>query len=127
VGEIGNYPIAVSPGASTDPLVKALPPNLVFSQFHQDMVLEGRYSPQFIPIFEADLSRTPVITADDQDQNLQQKKVANPRCKVQGLKLNSSSRLLYTVQFHPEHGGFEAGKRLLHTFFKLAKEWWERL
>jgi GMP synthase-like glutamine amidotransferase len=130
VGEIGDYPIAVSPGASSDPLVKALPPSLVFSQFHRDMVLEGKYSPQFIPIFEADLSRTPVITPDDKDP--QQKKVANPRCKVQGLKLNSSSRLLYTVQFHPERDPEEEsddkhGRKLLLVFFRLAKEWWEKL
>jgi hypothetical protein len=120
VGEEGTYPLRLSPGAQGDPLVKAVAghPKRA-SLHHKDMVVS---TGGFILLFEE--SPAPPFSKGDHQ--------AAKRCHVQGMKLEASHRLLYSVQFHPEiHRFAEAtsndegfGRAFLAGFFDLAKTWW---
>jgi GMP synthase-like glutamine amidotransferase len=53
------------------------------------------------------------------------------RGRVQGLRLDSRDRLLYTTEFHPEMDNFFAkhndegnGQAFLRTFFRMSGQWW---
>jgi len=118
VGEEGTYPVAVTEAGVDDPIVGPFASEaIIASSHHKDMVVDTR---GFTLLLTGDPSRKPHTTADGQ--------VAS-RCRVQGMKLDDPSRLLYSVQFHPEirrfaegtvdDGGF--GHRLLVRFLREAQ------
>jgi hypothetical protein len=55
------------------------------------------------------------------------------RGAIQGMKLKSNERILYSVQFHPEMDNFFAahnddgnGQAFLQEFFRVADSWWRQ-
>lgn len=122
VGEEGTYPLSLTAAGSADPVLsRAALPSVWGSDHHKDMVTgTNGFTVMIVP----DNSRSPCTGLPAQ---------AIPRCLVQGMRRNDSSRLLYSTQFHPEincfldattvtDGGF--GARLLVEYFREAEQWW---
>jgi hypothetical protein len=122
VGEEGTYPLAVTAAGSTDPVLsRALAGPAWGSSHHKDMVTNTE---RFVLLLEPDYTRAPATRIQPQ---------ANPRCQVQGMRLDDPERLLYATQFHPEIRVFtdatdvpdgEFGLRLLVEFFREVEIWW---
>jgi GMP synthase-like glutamine amidotransferase len=120
VGEEGTYPIVATSAGEADPLVRATASAPMAASHHKDMVVDAS---GFTLLYEGDASRAAATTASDQ---------ASPRCRVQGMRRDDRSRLLYSVQFHPEmprfresstgDGGF--GASFIAAFLARAKAWW---
>jgi GMP synthase-like glutamine amidotransferase len=120
VGEEGSYPVVVVDGAEDDPLVWATGDAPLLSVHHKDMVVA---TDGFTLLYTADPSRPAATTASDQAQS---------RCRVQALRRDDPTRILYTTQFHPEMPRFSestqddagAGRAWLVAFVEAAAEYW---
>jgi hypothetical protein len=121
VGEEGVYPIRATSAGMHDPVSRdALAPFVVVH--HRDMVID---STGFTLLYSADPHRTPHSVHGVQPLN---------RCQNQAMRLDSSTRLLYSLQFHPElpvpgdldslNDGF--GSHVLNRFLHEADRFWRQ-
>jgi len=120
VGEEGTYPIAATVSGSADPLARALASGPMAAAHHKDMVVD---TTGFVLLYQGDDSRQPATRASDQVQI---------RCKVQAMKRDDPSRILYCTQFHPEMQAFDEstaadrgfGATWVSVFLGQARAWW---
>jgi GMP synthase-like glutamine amidotransferase len=120
VGEEGTYPIATTAAAASDPLVRAIETAPMASAHHKDMVVD---TSGFVLLYQGDDSRPPATRASEQ---------AQLRCRVQAMRRDDRSRLLYTSQFHPEMSAFDEstasdrgfGATWVGAFLTLSRTWW---
>jgi len=120
VGEEGNYPVLATQAGLLDPIVKASGTAPIAASHHKDMVVD---TSGFTLLYQGDESRTPATTAGEQ---------VKVRCRVQGMRLDDPTRLLYSTQFHPEMRGFDEsttddkgfGVKWLHAFLREAQAFW---
>ena len=119
VGEEGTYPLVATTAGESDPIVRATSITPMAAAHHKDMVVETK---GFSLLFRGDESRPAATRAQSQVQQ---------RCRVQALKLDDPSRLLYTTQFHPEMSAFDEsdapdagfGKSFVAAFLNEARKW----
>jgi GMP synthase-like glutamine amidotransferase len=120
VGEEGTYPIVATAAGAADPLVRMVDATPMAATHHKDMVVE---TAGFTLLYRGDDGRRAASRGSDQ---------ARVRCAVQALRRDDPSRLLYTVQFHPEMAAFDEstendrgfGAAWVTAFLKLARAWW---
>ncbi len=116
VGEVGTYPIALTPAAAHDGLASGFANEPLWASLHhKDMVVETSHAHL---LFTHDDTRAPRTTAGE---------LAQKRCAVQGLRY--TGRPMWSTQFHPEIGCFSEGtsddggfgRRFLVAFLHAAQ------
>lgn len=131
LGEVGTFPYALSSAGANDPLFQHLSGKLLhFTESHFDEV-ELDHSAAFVPLLTSARDK-PAVTV--------QPIAPEDRVDVVALRLVSDSRILYTMQFHPElpsHPSFTPeqaqqaaalgndGDQLLRSFFDIAEAYWQ--
>jgi GMP synthase-like glutamine amidotransferase len=124
LGEVGIFAFRLPMGTARDPILEGLPACPRFVQYHRDTVLDDRH-PGFCLLLEPDPETVPQFWLKD-DVAHRNPTFPEDICRVQMLRLDSSKRLLYTTQFHPELPSGDPdvdanGARLLNNFFTLAE------
>ncbi len=127
LGEVGAFPMTIR---VDDPLFAGMGPRLYFMAHHHDEVVEEALPRELLPLLDP----------DEDAPSVDDGKVA--RSRVQALRLEDPTRILYSLQFHPElpsavvRGELIApddallaradadGERLLERFFDVAAAHW---
>ena len=120
VGEEGTYPVLATQAGAFDPLVKAAGTAPLAASHHKDMVVD---TTGFTLLYTADEGRAPATLAGEQ---------VKVRCRVQGVRLDDATRILYATQFHPEMRAFDEstaddqgfGARWIGAFLQAAERHW---
>jgi GMP synthase-like glutamine amidotransferase len=147
IGEVGAFPVRMNDDQQDDPLFAGLIGPMYFMEHHHDQVLASGRSADFVSLVHPAPEEAAV---QDLSEHGSYKHVpvndAADRCQVQALRYDSSARVLYTTQFHPElpcasvagevgdekttyKASWEKtdrdGERVLRNFFQIAERYWK--
>ncbi len=120
VGEEGTYPVLATQAGAMDPIVKAAGTTPLVASHHKDMVVDIT---GFTLLYTGDEGRSPATLAGEQ---------VKVRCRVQGVRLDDATRVLYATQFHPEMRQFDEstsddqgfGAKWIRAFLSAAERHW---
>jgi GMP synthase-like glutamine amidotransferase len=129
-GEQGTFPVTAVAGSENDPLLAGLPDHFWVTESHSDeVVYTGAIAAHFDPIVRPSMAGKPITPRSFE---------APLRTELQGMRLRSTTRVLYAVTFHPElfrhpdlWWGYEwvrptHGRRLTTNFLEIAHQHWQK-